>query len=741
MKRCGSPKAGRASALVACVLSAAGLVSCGGGSTGSEQASGLNKTYLSVQVTDADGDTLQYQWRVTSGTIDNSNSSQTVWTMPDGPGLHFAYVAVSDGKGGWTEQQYAVSSDTLGTSVPVATPVTRAAPAVADVDGSMSRLRFSSNDATMFTPPGGGTAQSRIVYLPGVQVQVVAKATGAIAFAGRTDLAGELDLPKLPNGTGYNILCATQDGTPFATCGSITGSSIASVHLASPALTNARNLRLFGHVALADGGVCGHENPFFGILSAATVQLEQADGTAIGTPATVNRFGDYELDASVPVKASLQADIRCEGYQATVPVPASSDPAGYLAGTPVELSHVVANSRPTIVKMVANGPDGNVRGDVVVPIDNSASASIPGADHFLIYKGADTRLGACQYYVSLGAAASCDAQGNLVAPISFDDWKTKNGFGGASDVSALYVNQRDLNLVRRMVGTKSSSGSIAFYVCNSPGPKGLTQAETDLVIDNNVRGLNRIACVAMEYSSVTGVNGGQPFTQFYTFGPTGALLLSINLDTRGEKFMPGSCVACHGGLTYNGKFPEQASASPYLGSRFLPFDTGNYLFSSASGLGESDQTESFYQLNQLVRATELSDASPTSALIQGWYAGGHVLDKTYVPPAWLAADAVPATAGAATFYRNVVGISCRTCHVALNPAQYDWNSIILSPARASTQFCGGTADVALNASMPNALISNDRLVQHLNADANLASVVTQFLGCSSPLPDPVYPKR
>jgi hypothetical protein len=376
-----------------------------------------------------------------------------------------------------------------------------------------------------------------------------------------------------------------------------------------------------------------------------------------------------------------------------------------------------------------------------VPIDNSVSQTLPGADHFLVYKGADTKLSACEYYRSLGAAQDCDPQGNMVAPISFDDWKALNGFGTSADVSATYVNQRDLNLVRRMVATRSSSGSIAFYVCNAPGPDGTTQAEVDLVIDNATRDLNRIACVAMEYSPTTGANGGQPFTKFFTFGPTGSLLLSINLDTRGEKYMPGSCVACHGGLTYNGKFPEQNNASGYLGSRFLPFDTANFLFSTASSLTEAAQTESLYQLNQLIRATELSDTTPTSALVQGWYASSHALDKNYVPPAWIAADAVPATAGAATFYSNVVGISCRTCHVALDPTKFDWNSIILSPARASTQFCGGTPDVALNASMPNALISNDRLAQHLSADASLAAVVTKFLGCTAPAPDPVYPKR
>ena len=741
MKRCGSP-IGRVLALAAAVATTAGMVSCGGGagSVGNSQSAGLNKTFLSVQATDTDGDTLQYQWRVTGGTIDNKNSSQTVWTMPDGPGLHFAYVAISDGKGGWVEKQYSVSSDSLGTTAATPAPVVRADPAVADVDGSMNRLRFFSTDNTLFTPPAGGAAQARRVYLPGIQVQLVAHATGALAFAGSTDFAGELDLPKLQSGVAYDVNCSTQSNSPLASCGSFTASDQARMQLVVPALTSARNLRLYGHVMLADGGVCGHENPFFGIHSAAAVQLRLADGSAVGDPATVNRYGDYEIDAAVPVKASLEVEVTCEAFDATVPVPASSDPTGYVATAPVEVSYVIANSRPTVVNMVANGPDGNVRGKIVVPLDDSPSGALPGPDHFLIYKGADTKMGACQYYTSLGAAAGCDAQGNMLSPISFDDWKTKNGFGTPSDVSATYINQRDLNLVRQMVATKSASGSIAFYVCNGPGPLGNTQDEFDQVIDTSVRGFNRIACVAMEYSPTTGANGGLPFTKFFTFGPDGSLLLSINLDTRGEKYMPGSCVACHGGETYNGKFPEQANSSGYLGSRFLPFDTGNYLFSTVSSLTESAQTESFYQLNQLVKATELSDASPTSALIDGWYATSHSLDKSYVPPAWVAADAQPATAGAATFYKNVVAISCRTCHVSLD-SQYDWNSIILSPGRASTQFCGGTPDVALNASMPNALISNDRLTQHLQADANLAAVVTQFLGCTAPAADPVYPKR
>ena len=139
------------------------IAGCGGGGTGNDRDSGPNKTYLQVAASDADADTLHYQWRVTAGTIENRDSSQTVWTMPEGPGLHFVYVTVSDGRGGYVEQQYAVGTDALNTGLPPAAPLSHTPPAIVDVDGSASRLRLSSSDDTRFVPPAGGTAVQRIV--------------------------------------------------------------------------------------------------------------------------------------------------------------------------------------------------------------------------------------------------------------------------------------------------------------------------------------------------------------------------------------------------------------------------------------------------------------------------------------------------------------------------------------------------------------------------------------------------
>jgi hypothetical protein len=311
----------------------------------------------------------------------------------------------------------------------------------------------------------------------------------------------------------------------------------------------------------------------------------------------------------------------------------------------------------------------------------------------------------------------------------------------------------DLNLVRRMYATKTAADRIAFVVCNHPGPDGSSQREVDEVIDTGLADQKRVACVAMEWSTSPNVNGGRAFTKFLTFAPDGRLLPSVNLDGRGEKYMPGACVACHSGTQYNGRFPDRGTPSPYLGAGFLPFDTGNYLFGSGPGLSEAEQSQAIRDLNVLVQATDryASNHSATN-LIEGWYKKNPAsLDKQYVPEAWQKAETGEGTGrppqpGIGKLYREVVGGVCRTCHVAMgsNVQTFDWDSnvfgVINNPT-AHQHFCGGTSDVALNASMPNALISRDRLADRIQSDPELATLMQTYLGCIVPKPDPAYAKR
>jgi mono/diheme cytochrome c family protein len=95
----------------------------------------------------------------------------------------------------------------------------------------------------------------------------------------------------------------------------------------------------------------------------------------------------------------------------------------------------------------------------------------------------------------------------------------------------------------------------------------------------------------MDYSVTPGLNNGKPFVKFYTFSPSGKLLLSVSLDGRREKFMPGVCVNCHGGDIYGGKFPDDygptsstnstGTGQANLGSFFLPFDIANLNYSTS----------------------------------------------------------------------------------------------------------------------------------------------------------------
>jgi mono/diheme cytochrome c family protein len=741
----------RATTLTAMALGFGILAACGGG-TGNPTDSGTSKTYLSVQASDADGDALHYQWRVTAGTIENRDSPQTVWTMPDGPGLHFAYVTVSDGKGGYVEQQYAASSDALGTDVAARPTITRVAPTVTTTAQSAGRLRMVSPDKLEFTSSATSAKAQRTVYLPDVQVQIVPGGGGTPVFSGATDLSGELSLPDLAPGS-YEVRCTTVPGAPLAPCdafGTLAVSLTATVQLHEAPLTlaTARNLRLFGHIALADGGACGTQSEFFALQTAATVQLLAADGSALAPPTRVNRFGDYAIDAAVLAGGRYALAVTCEGYAKTLDVPASTDPNGYVYTLPIELSHSIPNARPAIAKMVANGADGNVRGQMIVA-DPGVSTSLPGWSQFLAYKGFDTRLSACRYYLSLGAVGGCDPQGAMQDAITFDDWKRQHRFApylaGNTEVAATYVNRMDLNLVRRMVATQVADDHVAFYVCNHPGPVGQSQAEVDAVVDTGLSDQKRVACVAMEWTTVPGVNGGKPFTKFLTFGPDGGLLPSINLDGRGEKYMPGACVACHGGTKYNGRFAERGTPSPYLGSGFLPFDTGNYLFSSRGGYSEAAQSQAIHDLNMLVRATDYMGEYPaTTRLIEGWYKNGTTLDKQYVPKVWSDAEANGKT-GAQTFYREVVGGVCRTCHSSMGSFRFDWDSnvdAVTNPGGlANKHFCGGSDDLAVNASMPNALASRDRLADRIKADPALAALMRIYLGCETPAPDPGYARR
>src|SRR6516164_2195495 len=69
------------------------------------------KVQLTVDASEFFNNPLTYQWRSTDGTIVDPRSKTTDWILQNGPGIHFAYVLVSNGKGGYTEGRIAVNTD------------------------------------------------------------------------------------------------------------------------------------------------------------------------------------------------------------------------------------------------------------------------------------------------------------------------------------------------------------------------------------------------------------------------------------------------------------------------------------------------------------------------------------------------------------------------------------------------------------------------------------------------------
>jgi hypothetical protein len=191
------------------------------------------------------------------------------------------------------------------------------------------------------------------------------------------------------------------------------------------------------------------------------------------------------------------------------------------------------------------------------------------------------------------------------------------------------------------------------------------------------------------------------FAAFTVFGPNGDLLPSANLDGDGEKFVPGACVACHGGTGYFalvnntvfapgadqplfGGFPEGGlTAGADLASYFLPYDVDNFAFhSSRQGLTKNDQQEAVYGLNLNSKNSDIDIAdldlgagnNQTTAftnLFNGWYAPGiHVFISRTDPNPFVPKNTYPNSETQA-FYLNVVAPSCRTCHVAMDQANFE----------------------------------------------------------------------
>ncbi len=666
---------------------------------------------VSVAATDPNGNRLNYRWRSSDGQIGDINSSRTTWKLPGGPGLHFAYVLVANGKGGYAEKRVVVDTDSIGSPITSTMPLRLKAPSAPVPKGETYRMFTDEPDLFSFVQDDNNTVRFPLV-----------------GFA-KSDLKNQTifrGMTPTPSAENTNVFCGFKIISAIFgnLCGMISpDQDVNGVLAPTDILPNVAvtdyinrdgpNYDINGQVVQADAKStpCGTQNEFFGVESTATAALLDSTGKAVAGPVRVNSYGYYVFP---PTATAASVSIRCEGA-----VPQSINLA---ANGAQGLTTIPGTAPPIVQSITATLANGTVVGQFILPPAGSTpfqpSDVVNQDDKFLAYKGLDTRRGACAYYVAVGAASKCDSSGNSVGTISFDDWKRmvkidQYAQPGTPQYSATYINKADLNLTRNHHSVSYGPNQTAAYVCNHLGPKVLDplQAEIDQVIDDTVNGKNLVACVAMDYTSTRGVNGGNPYIRFLIFSPNGSLLPSVNLDGRREKFVPGTCVVCHGGDHYAGKFQEDGTGPANIGAHFLPYDTGNFLFSSKPGLTEADQSLAIYFLNQNVL-----NAGPTIAakeLIAGWYAGGTTsLDKNYLPASWQGRGQL-----AADFYRGVIARSCRGCHVS-QVEGYNWDhydNIDANRYRGSAAYdllftvgCGGGNDTFRNHGMPNSAVTFNR---------------------------------
>jgi Putative Ig domain len=560
--------------------------------------------------------TLSYYWKTTDGvlldptngapvTVNSPQTSTVNWMLPQGMGLHFAYLLVMDGQNNCYEARLVADSDALGASQSASSPV-----------GS-ARLNYGGLiTCTALTDPFFG---------------IIAK--NASATPPSTNVINSISATY--NGSG------TYNGNPFSYFQQIYPSYL-------------------------------------------TFQPQPSAG-AVNEPSNA-----YQQSGSFFAYAVNNASDACQ-YYATTGAFGSS-----VASSAQNISNACdVNGNPTNSAIVTN-----------------FSAWING----------------------LSNLAGQESNTNFLSGITLrPDLSTVSSNQGP----AYFVNVMDLNLTREhhsvaftqsVATTQGPIGIVALaaYVCNHAGPQDASHnavtvnpsffpsnypqsVPTNALAQQNgihnsllnaTSGLSLVACVAMDFAMID----GQQYTRFYVFGPSGELLPSVNLDGRGEKYVPGACTTCHGGSPYSAAAGTVGTAD--LKAYFLPYDLYNMAFDTQVAPYSADQ---FFALNENIlyafNSVDTAVSPGTNILVSSWYpAPSTPLSQSppyfdYIPPSWLGSGSTSSTAVA---YSTFVARGCRTCHTAISP---DWDSSTPSDLalQAQTNVCPNTS-----LHMPNSLFTFNR---------------------------------
>ena len=245
---------------------------------------------------------------------------------------------------------------------------------------------------------------------------------------------------------------------------------------------------------------------------------------------------------------------------------------------------------------------------------NTASATVKRDDLAPVASATvllDNSVSSHGYYAAIDPVTDPSTAKNTLTK-----WLSANGFnpnvqGWSADAHAVYTNNFDLGFGRDMymkVGNCDAGANAAAAATlqsllaqaqqsTNSVPTAVGQCDIAAVVVNYVslqaaaNRLNPINAVAMEYSAVAGQ--GARIVKFYAFAPdtrTGAFqrVASVDLDHRGQKSLPQSCVVCHGGtpgtaVTNSSGVPTgytvNGVAGGNLNAGFISWDLDSFLYS------------------------------------------------------------------------------------------------------------------------------------------------------------------
>ncbi|HYT16442.1 MAG TPA: hypothetical protein VEL80_08690 [Burkholderiales bacterium] len=332
--------------------------------------------------------------------------------------------------------------------------------------------------------------------------------------------------------------------------------------------------------------------------------------------------------------------------------------------------------------------------------DQPAAPNVPtGLERFLLFPNpiaqssggfeTDTNAYADAYYSAIDPT---NAKDTLVK------WMTQNGFGSGTgaEYRAVFRDVRDLGYGRNMNGRLNTDGSIAFFVENyNVGYSSSVNVDVAIARDKTWH----VGTNAIEWSASPCVPGVDPadcsstvkFAKYFNFSSAdGTRQLSVDLDGKGKKAMPGPCITCHGGRgdpltpadasTGKPRFPlVENSLSRKRGdtqARLQGMNVDSFEFSKQAGWTRADQEATLKIFNQWILCTyPLAGAAAgaedscrvaagqnewqgtAAEMIKSWYGGPGMpiarFQDTYVPAGWSANPSL---------YTNVVAPFCRTCH-------------------------------------------------------------------------------